>query len=77
MKLITEFDKEDIRGSFVTDAMEYSISGKVINRKPLEVVNRMYYASVHKFVSHKILSILHYIIFYKLAWDRNAEGVAI
>ncbi|CAH2058175.1 unnamed protein product, partial [Iphiclides podalirius] len=37
MKLITEFDKDDIRGSIVTDATEYSISGKVTNRQPLEV----------------------------------------
>ncbi|XP_068624199.1 uncharacterized protein Apoltp [Battus philenor] len=37
MKLITEFQNDDIRGSFVTDTTEYSISGKVTNRQPLEM----------------------------------------
>ncbi|XP_013138334.1 PREDICTED: uncharacterized protein LOC106103192 [Papilio polytes] len=37
MKIITEFEKDDIRGSLVTDATEYAISGKVTNRQPLEM----------------------------------------
>ncbi|KAG6459272.1 hypothetical protein O3G_MSEX011302, partial [Manduca sexta] len=37
MKIITEFEKDDIHGSFVTDSTEYSISGKVLNRNPLEM----------------------------------------
>ncbi|KAJ8708722.1 hypothetical protein PYW08_010104 [Mythimna loreyi] len=37
IKIIGEFDKDDIRGSFVTDSTEYSIHGKVLNREPLEM----------------------------------------
>lgn len=37
MKIIGAFEKDDIIGSFVTDSSEYSISGKVINRNPLEM----------------------------------------
>ncbi|XP_047539341.1 uncharacterized protein LOC125072709 [Vanessa atalanta] len=37
MKIIGEFDEDDIRGSFVTDTTEYSISGKVLKREPLEL----------------------------------------
>ncbi|XP_013168741.1 PREDICTED: uncharacterized protein LOC106118616 [Papilio xuthus] len=37
MKIIAEFEKDDIRGSFVTDTTEYGISGKVTNRQPLEM----------------------------------------
>nr|XP_049706191.1 uncharacterized protein LOC110382727 isoform X1 [Helicoverpa armigera]XP_049706192.1 uncharacterized protein LOC110382727 isoform X2 [Helicoverpa armigera]XP_049706193.1 uncharacterized protein LOC110382727 isoform X3 [Helicoverpa armigera]XP_049706194.1 uncharacterized protein LOC110382727 isoform X4 [Helicoverpa armigera]XP_049706195.1 uncharacterized protein LOC110382727 isoform X5 [Helicoverpa armigera] len=37
IKIITEFEGDDIRGSFVTDTTEYSINGKVLNRKPLEM----------------------------------------
>ncbi|KAM3962221.1 LOW QUALITY PROTEIN: apolipoprotein lipid transfer particle [Aphomia sociella] len=38
MKLISEFEDEYIRGSLVTDGTEYSISGNVTNRDPLEMV---------------------------------------
>ncbi|CAH0714994.1 unnamed protein product, partial [Brenthis ino] len=37
MKIIGEFDEDDIRGSFVTDSTEYSVSGKVLKRDPLEL----------------------------------------
>ncbi|XP_075986269.1 apolipoprotein lipid transfer particle [Anticarsia gemmatalis] len=37
MKIIGEFDEDNIRGSFVTDSTEYSIDGKVLNREPLEM----------------------------------------
>nr|XP_034825791.1 apolipophorins [Maniola hyperantus] len=37
MKIIGEFDGDDIRGSFVREASEYSITGKVLNRDPLEL----------------------------------------
>lgn len=37
MKIIGEFEADDIRGSFVTDAIEYGISGKVLKKDPLEV----------------------------------------
>ncbi|XP_041972420.1 uncharacterized protein LOC121728328 [Aricia agestis] len=37
MKILGEFEKDDIRGSFVSDTLEYSITGKVINRQPLEM----------------------------------------
>ncbi|CAK1589697.1 unnamed protein product [Parnassius mnemosyne] len=37
MKIITKFDKDDVIGSFVTDTTEYSITGKVLNRKPLDI----------------------------------------
>lgn len=37
MKIIGEFDEDNIRGSYVTDTSEYTIDGKVLSRKPLEV----------------------------------------
>ncbi|XP_045507000.1 apolipophorins [Colias croceus] len=37
MKILSEFDGDDIRGSFVTDTTEYGITGKILNREPLEV----------------------------------------
>ncbi|CAH0598289.1 unnamed protein product [Chrysodeixis includens] len=37
MKIIGEFDEDNIRGSYVTDTSEYTINGKVLNRKPLEM----------------------------------------
>ncbi|XP_072946200.1 uncharacterized protein Apoltp [Epargyreus clarus] len=37
MKIIGEFDNDDIRGSFVTDTNEYAITGKVTKRDPLEL----------------------------------------
>lgn len=43
MKIIGEIDKDDIRGSFVTDTTEYNINGKVLNRKPLEVSKKYYF----------------------------------
>ncbi|KAL4716758.1 hypothetical protein ACJJTC_001914, partial [Scirpophaga incertulas] len=32
MKIISEFEEDDVKGSIVTDSMEYSIGGKVTNR---------------------------------------------
>ncbi|CAG9568621.1 unnamed protein product [Danaus chrysippus] len=37
MKIIGEFAGEDIKGSFVTDSTEYSVSGKMVNKDPLEL----------------------------------------
>ncbi|CAH2241543.1 jg25523 [Pararge aegeria aegeria] len=37
MKIIGEFEGDDIRGTFVKEDTEYSITGKVLNRDPLEL----------------------------------------
>ncbi|KAI5644619.1 lipoprotein amino terminal region domain-containing protein [Phthorimaea operculella] len=37
MKIIGEFEGDDVRGTFVTDSTEYGISGKVLSRDPLDV----------------------------------------
>lgn len=37
MKIISEFEGDNIRGSFVTDSIEYGITGKVLSREPLHV----------------------------------------
>ncbi|XP_049881187.1 uncharacterized protein LOC126377497 [Pectinophora gossypiella] len=37
MKILGEFEGDDIRGSFVTDSTEYGITGKVLSRKPLDL----------------------------------------
>ncbi|XP_022117827.2 uncharacterized protein LOC110995124 [Pieris rapae] len=37
VKIVSEFDGDNIRGSFVTDTSEYGITGKILNRQPLEV----------------------------------------
>ncbi|XP_028158784.1 uncharacterized protein LOC114351683 isoform X6 [Ostrinia furnacalis] len=37
MKIISEFEKDDIKGSLTTDTMEYTITGKVTSREPLEM----------------------------------------
>jgi hypothetical protein len=39
MKIIIETENDDIKGSIVTDATEYTIKGKVTKREPLEVSN--------------------------------------
>ncbi|XP_026316021.1 uncharacterized protein LOC113227343 [Hyposmocoma kahamanoa] len=37
MKIISEFEGDNIRGSFVTDSIEYGITGKVLSREPLHI----------------------------------------
>ncbi|RVE52154.1 hypothetical protein evm_003227, partial [Chilo suppressalis] len=37
VKIISNFEADDITGSFVTDTMEYAITGKVLSREPMEM----------------------------------------
>ncbi|GBP16854.1 Apolipophorins [Eumeta japonica] len=37
VKLLGEIADQDVRGSLVTDSVEYEISGKILNKDPLEV----------------------------------------
>lgn len=55
MKIIVEFQGDDIKGSFVTDTKEYDVTGKVTNREPLEVrlVSLFYYYCMTDNLSHQ------------------------
>ncbi|CAK1547731.1 unnamed protein product [Leptosia nina] len=37
IKILSEFEDDDIRGSFVTDTSEYGVTGKILNKQPLEI----------------------------------------